>query len=139
MFRGPPEALQFWLPGRPNARIEPGAPDVALTSGSFFIFTGFFTLGTDVGNSILTSEFHRRIISDMRTTLSIDDDIFHLVKRYAASRSLALGKAVSELVRRALTTPRPTRSVNGLQVFDLPPQSPKVSSKKVRALDADQQ
>ncbi|MCU1240490.1 MAG: hypothetical protein JWO71_1216 [Candidatus Acidoferrum typicum] len=28
----------------------------------------------------------------------------------------------------------PTRSVNGLQVFDLPPRSPKVSSKRTRTL-----
>lgn len=75
----------------------------------------------------------------MRTTLSLDDDTFHLVKRYAASRSLAIGKAVSELLRRALTTPRPTRSVNGIRVFDLAPESPKVSSKKVCALEANQQ
>jgi len=72
----------------------------------------------------------------MRTTLSIDDDTFHLVKRYAASRSLALGKAVSELVRRALTAPRPTRSVNGLQVFDLPPESARVTTKQVKELEA---
>jgi hypothetical protein len=87
---------------------------------------------------MLTSKLEQRIISNMRTTLSLDDDTFRLVKRYAASRSLALGKAVSELVRRALTTPRQTRSVNGMRVFDLPPESPKVSSKKVRALEADQ-
>ena len=74
----------------------------------------------------------------MRTTLSLDDDVFRLVKRYAASRSLALGKAVSELVRRAFTVPRPTRLVNGIQVFDLPPESPRVTMKKVRELDADQ-
>ena len=74
----------------------------------------------------------------MRTTLSLDDDAFRLVKRYAASRSLALGKAVSELVRRAFTVPRPTRLVNGVQVFDLPPESPRVSMKKVREVDADQ-
>ncbi len=74
----------------------------------------------------------------MRTTLSLDDDTFLLVKRYAASRSLALGKAVSELVRRALTTPRSTRSLNGLRVFDLAPESPQVNSKKVRELEADQ-
>ena len=72
----------------------------------------------------------------MRTTLSIDDDTFRLVKRYAASRSLALGKAVSELVRRALTAPRPTRSVNGLQVFDLPPESATVTTKQVKELEA---
>src|SRR6266436_8524508 len=72
----------------------------------------------------------------MSTTLSLDDDTFRLVKRYAASRSLALGKAVSELVRRALTTPCPTRSLNGLRIFALAPESPKVSSRKVRALEA---
>ncbi len=74
----------------------------------------------------------------MRTTLSLDDDAFRLIKRYAASRSLTFGKAVSELVRRALTTSRPTRLINGLRVFDLPPQSPRITSKKVRALEADQ-
>lgn len=71
----------------------------------------------------------------MRTTLSIDDDTFRLVKRYAASRSLRLGKAVSELIRKALTTPRPTRVVNGLHVFDVPTGLPKMTTKKVRELE----
>ena len=61
-----------------------------------------------------------------------------LVKRYAASRSLTLGEAVSDLVQRALTVPRPTKEVNGVQVFDLPPESPRVTTKKVRELDAEQ-
>ena len=74
----------------------------------------------------------------MRTTISIDDDVFRLVKRYAASRSLALGKAVSILVRRALTLPRPTQEMNGVQVFELPPDSPRVTTKKIQELDADQ-
>ena len=76
----------------------------------------------------------------MRTTLSLDDDIVPDVKRYAESRSLALGKAVSELVRRALTTPRPTRvdSLTGLRVFDLPADSPRVTTKQILELDAEQ-
>jgi negative regulator of replication initiation len=74
----------------------------------------------------------------MRTTLSLDDDVLRLVKRYAASRSLTLGEAVSDLVQRALTVPRPTKEVNGVQVFDLPPESPRVTTKKVRELDAEQ-
>jgi hypothetical protein len=74
----------------------------------------------------------------MRTTISLDDDILEHAKRYAENRSLPLGKAVSELVRRALTTPRPTRIVNGLQVFDLPMNSPRVTTKKVLELDAEQ-
>jgi prevent-host-death family protein len=68
----------------------------------------------------------------MRTTVSLDDDVLQLIRRYADSRSLGLGKAVCELVRRGLTTQRPTRTLNGLQVFDLPPDSPPVSSKKIR-------
>jgi len=76
----------------------------------------------------------------MRTTLSIDDDVVEEVKRYAESRSMALGKAVSELVRKALRTPLPIRvdPVTGLHVFDLPPDSPKITSEKVRELDAEQ-
>ena len=72
----------------------------------------------------------------VRTTISIDDDALRLAKQYAANRSLGLGKAISELLRRAFTTPRPTRTVNGLQVFDLPPDSPRVSMKRVQDLDA---
>ena len=72
----------------------------------------------------------------MRSTLSLDDDVFRAVKRYASLRSIALGKAVSELLRRALAAPRPTRLVNGILVFDLPLGSPKVTSKQVKELDA---
>jgi len=75
----------------------------------------------------------------MRTTLSIDDDAFRLVKRYAASRSLRLGKAVSELVRRGIAAPVRTRLVNGLHVIDLPADSPKVTTELVRKLEAEQE
>jgi hypothetical protein len=68
----------------------------------------------------------------MRTTLSLDDEVFQLIRRYADSRSLGLGKAVSELVRRGLAAQRPTRTLNGLQVFDLPPDSPPVSRRKIK-------
>jgi hypothetical protein len=73
----------------------------------------------------------------MRTTLSLDDEVLLLVRRYAEDRSLALGKAVSELVRRGLTTQRPTRTVHGLQVFDLPADSPPVSRKKIEEIELD--
>jgi len=74
----------------------------------------------------------------MRTTLTLDDDLVPLVKRYANDRSIALGKAVSDLVRRALTTPRPTRDAGGVIVFDLSPQSPRVTTKRVRELESEQ-
>jgi hypothetical protein len=70
----------------------------------------------------------------MRTTLSLDDDVFREAKVYAESRDLALGKAVSELVRRGLQAPLQTRVVNGFHVIELPPGSPPVSSEDVRKL-----
>ena len=73
----------------------------------------------------------------MRTTLSLDDDVFRIVKRYADSRSLGLGKAVSELVRCGFSLPCATCSVNGLQVFDLSAESPRITAKKVRELEAE--
>jgi len=75
----------------------------------------------------------------MRTTISLDDDLVPLIKEYADTRSLALGKAVSELVRRAFNTPTPKRIENGLVVFDLPPDSPRVTSDLVARLDAEQE
>lgn len=70
----------------------------------------------------------------MRTTLSLDDDVFREAKVYAEGRDITLGKAVSELVRRGLQAPLQTRVVNGFHVVELPPNSPPVSSEDVRKL-----
>ena len=70
----------------------------------------------------------------MRTTISIDDDVFPLVRRYAEGRSLGLGKAVSELVRKGLRSPLETREVDGFHVVVLPPDSPAVSTEHVKRL-----
>ena len=71
----------------------------------------------------------------MRTTLNLDDDVFNLVKRYAECRSLAIGKALSELARRGLSAPPRTRKVNGLTVFDLPADTAPVTSEHVKKLE----
>jgi hypothetical protein len=73
----------------------------------------------------------------MRTTLNLDDDVISLARSYAEGRSLALGKAVSELVRKGLNAPVQTRMVNGFVVFDLPPDSPRITSKRVRELESE--
>jgi hypothetical protein len=70
----------------------------------------------------------------MRTTLNLEDDVLEDVKRYAEERQLPLGKAVSDLVRRGLSAPFPTRIVNGLHVAVLPPGSPRVTTEHVRRL-----
>jgi hypothetical protein len=70
----------------------------------------------------------------MRTTISLDDDVFQLARTYAENRSLGLGKAVSELIRRGLSAPMQTRVVNGFHVVVLPPDSPQVTTEDVRRL-----
>jgi len=70
----------------------------------------------------------------MRTTLSLEDDVLAEIKAYAKSREIALGKAVTELVRRGLSAPLQTRVVNDFHVVELPPGSPRVSIEHVRTL-----
>ena len=73
----------------------------------------------------------------MRTTLNLDDDALKLVREYSEMRSVALGKAASELVRREANAPVPTRMVNGFVVFNVPPGGPKISSERVKELESE--
>lgn len=75
----------------------------------------------------------------MRTTLNLDDDAFELIKHYAENRSVALGKAASELVRKGISARTPTRLVDGFVVFDLAPGGPKITTERVKELDSELQ
>lgn len=70
----------------------------------------------------------------MRTTLNLDDDVVQLLKNYASDRSIPLGTAASELVRRGLETPVQLRLVNGFYTVDLPADRKQVSSARVKEL-----
>jgi hypothetical protein len=70
-----------------------------------------------------------------RTTLSLDDDVLDMARRYSHARSIGLGQAVSDLVRKGLQKELGTRSVNGLNVFDLPADSPPVTINEVQRAD----
>jgi hypothetical protein len=74
----------------------------------------------------------------MRTTLNLDDDVLQILKDYAESRSVALGKAASELVRRGMAAPMQTRMVNGFCTIVLPEDSPVVTSERVKQLLEDE-
>jgi CTP:molybdopterin cytidylyltransferase MocA len=73
----------------------------------------------------------------MRTTLTLDDDLFDLVRRQAKLRGLSLGKTVSDLVRRGLNAPTPSQDRGGLVVFQLPADSPTVTTEDVRRIEAE--
>jgi hypothetical protein len=70
----------------------------------------------------------------MRTTLTIEDDAFATAQAYARARSLKLGQAVSDLIRRGSAQALPIKRRGGVWVFELPPETPAVSSRDVRRL-----
>lgn len=70
----------------------------------------------------------------MRTTINIEDDALAAAKAYARARALKLGPAISELIRRGNEVKLPIKRSKGVWVFDLPPDSPKVTSRMVEQL-----
>ncbi len=74
----------------------------------------------------------------MRTTLNLDDDALKILREYSEARSLALGKAASELVRKGASAPVPLKMVNGFWRVDLPKGGKKISIEEVKRLLEDE-
>jgi hypothetical protein len=74
----------------------------------------------------------------MRTTLNLDDDALEIVRDYSVARSLALGKAVSELVRKGAKAPAEMKMVNGFWTVVLPKGGRKITSEHVKRLLEDE-
>jgi len=53
----------------------------------------------------------------MRTTVDIDDDILQAARELASRERVSLGKALSNLARRALTHPLSQEVRNGIPLF----------------------
>jgi hypothetical protein len=73
----------------------------------------------------------------VRTTLTLDDDVLELAARQAKLRGVSLGKTISDLIRRGLNAPTSARAANGLVMFDLPKDSPEVTTDDVRRIEAE--
>ena len=75
------------------------------------------------------------MLSPMRTTLDIDDDVLQAAKEIAAARGVTAGRALSELARRGLAPARAVRRRNGIPL--LPPRTagaPRPTMKRVNEL-----
>ncbi len=73
----------------------------------------------------------------MRTTLTIDDDVYEVAVRQAASRRASLGKVVSDLMRKGMHAPAKVRQQDGVVIFDLPADSPEVTMEAVKRLESE--
>ena len=67
----------------------------------------------------------------MRTTLAIDDDVLQQVKEYAEQRSLSVGKAASNLIRRGISRPLALKCVDGVYLPVLPDDTPVLTTKRL--------
>jgi hypothetical protein len=73
----------------------------------------------------------------VRTTLNLDDDVLEHASLQAKLRGASLSKTVSDLVRRGLTAPTPSEEKDGIVVFQLPADSPRVTTDEVRRIEAE--
>jgi hypothetical protein len=60
----------------------------------------------------------------MRTSITLDEDVYEIATLYAKGRGVTLGAALGEMVRKAISTPpsdspspRLKRAPNGLLIF----------------------
>jgi hypothetical protein len=70
----------------------------------------------------------------MRTTITLEDEAFATAKAYAKARALKFGQAVSELIRIGSTEKLPLKQKDGVWVFDLPPETPRVTAQQVQQM-----
>ena len=75
-------------------------------------------------------------LMDVRTTITLDADLFELATRQAKPRGVSLGRTVSDLMRRGLNAPAASRNESGLVVFQLPVGSPEVTTEHVLRIEA---
>ena len=70
----------------------------------------------------------------MRTTITLEDDAFQAATAYARARALKLGQAVSELIRKGSAEKLALHQENGVWVFDLPEDTPRVTAQQVQKM-----
>jgi hypothetical protein len=86
----------------------------------------------------LTSLYQRIKLRVMRTTVTIDDDVFEAVKAQAQASGKRLGEVLSQIARAGLRASGGTASVNGLPVFKVPPGSEVIPTSRAAKLLAEE-
>jgi hypothetical protein len=76
---------------------------------------------------------------NMRTNVTLSEDVHQFASIYAASRGITLGAAIDELVRKAEAIPQPVpdirRSANGLPCF--PPTGKPLTMQMVKDAESE--
>jgi hypothetical protein len=76
---------------------------------------------------------------NMRTNVTLSEDVHQYASIYAASKGITLGAAIDELIRKAETIPEPApdirRSANGLPCF--PPTGKPLTMQMVKDAESE--
>ena len=78
------------------------------------------------------------MLSGMRTTLDIDDDVLQAVKEIGEMRKKTAGQVLSELARRGLCPPRNDKVRNGVPIIHRRPGEPLITTADVKRLQEDE-
>ena len=70
----------------------------------------------------------------MRTTLDLELDVLQAAKEIGAARGMSAGQVVSELVRKALASPKGARVRNGVPLLSRKAGSPPLTMAAVNRL-----
>ena len=73
----------------------------------------------------------------MRTTVTLDDDVFEAVQAQAQASGQKLGAVLSQLVRRGLRSAAPDSTAGGLPVFKVRPDADIIPSSRAKELLAE--
>ena len=86
----------------------------------------------------MTSRHHVIINLVMRTTLTLDDDVYRAAKSLALARSTSIGAVISELARKAMEARVPTTTRGDFPVFTVRPDSRPITLEDVQRAQDDE-
>jgi hypothetical protein len=71
----------------------------------------------------------------MRTTVTLDDDVYQAAETLARSSGKRLGQVISELIRRGLQRSSPRPGKHGrFATFDVPADAPIISAGRIQKI-----
>lgn len=74
----------------------------------------------------------------MRTTVTLDDDVFEAAQALVRASGKTLGQVLSQLARKGLRAERAHATRNGLPVFSVRADAPVIPSDRASALLSDE-
>jgi hypothetical protein len=74
----------------------------------------------------------------MRTTVTLDDDVYEAVLHLSRTSGKRLGEVLSSLARRSLTPPAPKKESKRLPTFSVPDGAPVIPASRIqRVIDGE--